>query len=119
MVCADVVGSHAATPRSSHGQHLPVHSVSPSHYAEPSSIERQFTLVGKLFDSKIAEIKAIPDSNILDSTIEASSLSSEQEYASYKPIYQFLDEVSTLKMRLCNKLHLSKLLLPHPMKIVF
>ena len=56
MVYADVVESHAATAPSSHGQHLSVHSVSPSHSfctnAEPSSIERQLTLVGKLLDSK-------------------------------------------------------------------
>ena len=31
MVCADVVGSYAATAPSSHRQHLSVHSVFPSH----------------------------------------------------------------------------------------
>ena len=77
MVCADVVGSHAATPSSGHGQHLSAHSVSTSHSfctnAGPSSIERQLTLVRKLFESKIAQIEAIPDSRALDSTIEAYS----------------------------------------------
>ena len=83
IVYADVVGSYAATPPSSYGQHLAVYSVSPSHYAEHSSIERQLTLAGILLDSKIAEIEAISDLNILDSTIETSSLSSEQECTSH------------------------------------